>query len=117
MPGGRPTSYRPEYCETILDYVGRQGKSITQFASFIGVHKSSVYEWAKNIPEFSDALRQAAQDSESFWEDKYTNYIGDKNCNPALLQYYMAKRFKSFRKDSNEDEKPVPTRVIINVRS
>lgn len=66
---GRPTSYDPKYCQEMLDFFKRDftqeknGKieavdfpSIAGFAVEIGVAKSSLYEWAKKHPDFSNVL-------------------------------------------------------------
>ncbi len=34
-----------------------EGHSVTAFAGLIGVARSTVFKWAAEIPEFSDALR------------------------------------------------------------
>ena len=84
---GAPTKYRPEFCEDIITFFDREpfkvatddeGNALTtqtgkpllmacelptfeKFASDIGVHKDSIYEWAKVHPEFSDAKKIAQQ--------------------------------------------------------
>ena len=35
MPGGRPSSYKPEYCDTIVELM-RDGASIEEVAADIG---------------------------------------------------------------------------------
>lgn len=80
---GQPTKYRPIYCEWIVQYFedaqtvvaivddpggkgGTQTKletlrvpTIRGFAAKIGVGKSTLYGWAKEHEEFSDALARA----------------------------------------------------------
>ena len=55
-PGGRPTKFKPEYCEAIVEFMG-QGYSKTAFAGSIGVSRDTILEWAKGYPEFSGAAR------------------------------------------------------------
>lgn len=53
-PGGRPTKYKPEYCQLLIEHM-EKGFS---FRSFSGVIKTSIeciYHWRDTIPEFSDA--------------------------------------------------------------
>lgn len=57
-PGGRPSKYKPAFCTEIIELMG-QGYSLTAAASQIGVHKMTVYQWEKDIPEFSDAIKLA----------------------------------------------------------
>lgn len=54
-PVGRPTKYRDEYCEEIIED-GRAGYSITGFAGKIGVARSQIVEWAAKYPEFQIAI-------------------------------------------------------------
>lgn len=55
---GRPSEYRPEYCEAVIEYMG-QGYSLTAFAGSIRVARDTVYEWVKAHREFSDAVSRA----------------------------------------------------------
>lgn len=55
---GRPTSYDPVYCDKVIEYCS-QGLSLTAFAGNISVARSTINEWMKNFPEFSEACRIA----------------------------------------------------------
>lgn len=55
---GRPTSYKPEYCEQLIVHCG-EGLSFESFAGVVGAHRDSLYEWVKVYPEFSDAKKKA----------------------------------------------------------
>lgn len=52
---GRPTEYRPEYCELVIEKMG-EGFSLTAFAGYIRVARETIYEWIKVHREFSDAV-------------------------------------------------------------
>ena len=92
--GGRPTSYRSEYCCDIIAYftvppqqtiykrtyfpdgsiksedpviLPAQFPTFEGFAESIGVHKDTIYEWGKVYPEFSDSLARAKQIQEQIW--------------------------------------------------
>lgn len=83
MPAGRPSEYKEEYCQKVDEYLAsnkdeqvqvvKQANSdkgyemfenklkvrlptIEGFARFIDVNKTSLYEWEKIYPEFSNAL-------------------------------------------------------------
>ena len=58
MTAGRPTDYRPEYCDEVVSFMA-DGKHVIEFAAHVGVAKSTVYKWAEELPEFSDALKKA----------------------------------------------------------
>jgi hypothetical protein len=57
-PGGRPSEYRPEYCQAVIDCMA-QGFSLTAFAGSIRVAKDTIYQWVKVYPQFSDAVARA----------------------------------------------------------
>lgn len=71
-PGGRPSKYNPAFCDLVDEYLRTTGydqkhlPKIESFAIMLDVNKSTLYEWAKEHPEFSNALdkimkRQAEQ--------------------------------------------------------
>lgn len=89
---GRPTDYKEEYCEEIVEYFSEEpfterevthskknGESWTTyedvanafptfagFAAKIGVHRDTLNEWIKVHPEFSDAYNKAKDLQEEF---------------------------------------------------
>lgn len=69
MPAGRPTLYRPEYCEKVIE-LGKEGNSRVQIAAELGVAKSTLQEWEKEFPEFSVAITRAMTFSQAWWETK-----------------------------------------------
>lgn len=52
---GRPTLYRPEYCQRAIDFM-RQGYSVTALAGHLGVSKNAIYEWMAAHRDFGDAV-------------------------------------------------------------
>lgn len=66
---GRPTKYEPNWMLERIIEVGRLGGSKDKMASLIGVHIDTMYEWAKEHPEFSEALKIATQLSKVWWEN------------------------------------------------
>lgn len=75
---GRPTKYRPEYCEKILEFFsqapfqeikcpdtgnikrfGNPMPFLSTFAKEIGVNQDTLHEWSRVHPEFSEALKKA----------------------------------------------------------
>jgi hypothetical protein len=59
---GRPTSYKPEYCDSVIECMA-QGFSLTAFAGSILVARSSINNWMAEHPEFLEATKvgQAAR--------------------------------------------------------
>ena len=56
--GGRPTDYRPEYCDAVIAAMS-DGLSLTAFAGLIGQGRDTVYKWIRAHSEFSDAVSRA----------------------------------------------------------
>lgn len=67
MPAGRPSKYSPAYCNEVVEFLA-QGFSVSAFAGEIGVAASTVKLWAKDIPEFSDAVKRGQAKAIAFWE-------------------------------------------------
>jgi hypothetical protein len=57
-PGGRPTEYRIEYCEMVIEAMA-QGLSLTAFAGMIRKSREAVYSWISAHREFADAVARA----------------------------------------------------------
>jgi hypothetical protein len=60
--GGRPTKYDPSFVQEVYKYLEMTGRDqtslpkIESLALHLNVNKSTLYEWAKIYPEFSNAL-------------------------------------------------------------
>ena len=85
-PGGRPTKYDPEYCEQAIAFMS-QGYSITAFAGSIQVSRQTVYQWAEDHPEFSDALNVARSAAALWWENRLRDVAekGEGNATAAIF--------------------------------
>lgn len=89
---GRPTKYRDEYCQEAIDYLAK-GKSVTQLSAHIDVSKSTIYKWAEDHTEFSDALTRGQELSQAHWEGELCNMMYSKDVNAPLVKLYFANRF------------------------
>ena len=69
MPGGRPTDYKEEYCDSVIEF-GRQGFSRVQMAAEFEVAKATIQNWEKEHPEFLAAMTRAMTLSQAWWEKK-----------------------------------------------
>ena len=68
-PEGRPSDYKPEYCDLIIQAMG-EGVSLTGFAGMIGVSRECIYNWMTRHSEFSDAASRAKAARVLWWERK-----------------------------------------------
>lgn len=67
MAAGRPTKYKPEFCEMLIKHMTR-GLSFESFAGQCDTHFDSLYEWCKKYPEFSEAKKIGTAKSREVWE-------------------------------------------------
>lgn len=109
---GRPTAYKPEYCQMMLDFFDRDyteivdGKreasnfpSVAGFARKIGVAKSTLYEWAKHHEAFSNVLSQC-KDAQ---EDILINNSLKGGYNAPFAQFLL-KNTHGFRDKTEVDQ-------------
>ncbi len=92
MAGGRPTKYEESFKDAAEEFLST-GKSVTQLARHLNVAKSTVYKWAVENQEFSDALSIGREFSQAHWEDRLENMMFDKEINTPLVKLYFANRF------------------------
>lgn len=91
---GRPTDYRPEYCEQVIAW-GAEGKSLTWMAAQLDVARETIYAWEREVPEFSDALSRARAKCQAWWEDKGQDGLAAPMFNGGVWVKNMAARFKA----------------------
>jgi len=92
-PVGRPSMYRPEYCELAIE-IGKRGGGPNDIACEIGVLRENLYEWAKVHPEFLTALKQAKQHEQKWWENKGIEGLGADKFNAMVWKVSMQARFR-----------------------
>ena len=103
MPAGRPTKYDPAFCEQAIDFLA-QGYSVTAFAGSIRVARSTVYLWAEEHPEFSDALNIGQATSALWWEDRLRHTAATGEGNAASSIFALKNRAQEDWRDKHEHE-------------
>lgn len=85
-PVGRPSKYDPKYCDMAVEFL-RDGYSVTALAGKIGVARSTVFKWAEENEEFSDALKTGQALAALFWEDRLRDVAmtGEGNATAAIF--------------------------------
>lgn len=68
-PTGRPTLYRPEYCDRVIEFC-TDGKSLTAFAGEIGVGRRTISLWRTAHAEFDDACEVAKARACAWYEEQ-----------------------------------------------
>lgn len=70
-PGGRPTKMTPELLAKATEYVNggymvnEPVPTVVGLALYIDVRRSTVYEWVREYPEFSDIVDKVLEKQES----------------------------------------------------
>jgi len=64
MPAGRPTKYKTEYAERVMDYC-LLGATNEELARIFEVNVSTIDKWIRDIPEFSSAVKDGREDADA----------------------------------------------------
>lgn len=115
---GRPSKYSPAYCEEVIQFLA-QGHSVTAFAGEIGVARSTVFKWAAEIPEFSDALSIGQAKAVATWERVLLEIARNGGGNATAAIFALKNRApddwreKVVNEHTGPDGAPLVTRVEI----
>lgn len=115
MPVGRPTDYKPEYCELLIDHMKR-GLSFESFGAVVDCCEDTLHEWKKVHSEFSESYKKGEVYSRMLWEE--LGLVGTtegKNFNATTWIFNMKNRFKwKDRHDVTTDDKELKGLIEIN---
>jgi hypothetical protein len=100
---GRPTDYRPEYCERVIE-LGKLGKSHAQIAAALDVSRMTLYRWAEADPKFSDAITHARDLAQAWFEDKGQEGLTTPGFNASLWAKQVSCRFRDDYTDTQRRE-------------
>lgn len=93
MPAGRPTDYRPEFCEQVVEHC-RDGRSLASFCNEIGIARQTLYQWRARFSLFNDACSRALIAAQTWFEERCRNGLEDRNFNSRLAEFLMAAQFR-----------------------
>lgn len=104
-PVGRPSKYKPEYCDLLIQHMRDEGLSFESFGGVVDVCRDTLYEWANQHPEFSDAKKRGESHGRLYWEKRgrdgmYNETIKDddgmtvtRSINSTVWIFTMKNRF------------------------
>ena len=103
MPAGRPTKYKPEFCDTVVE-VGAKGDTLAAMAEACDVDRSTINDWMDQHPEFSRAVKRGLQKAQVWWEQKGKEAtVGEVDgFNATSYIFNMKNRFKDDWRDKHE---------------
>ncbi|NQX99779.1 MAG: hypothetical protein HRT70_01350 [Flavobacteriaceae bacterium] len=98
MAIGRPTSYREEYAEMLIQHMS-QGMTYTSFAGHpeVRVNVDTLYNWEKLHPAFSEAKSIGKAASEYFLLEAGHSSLFDKQNFNTTMWYMMMKNMHGWR--------------------
>jgi len=103
--GGGPTEYHPAHCEAVVE-LGSIGMEVVEIAVRFGVLKHTLYDWAKQHPDFARAFARAREGCEAY----HTALIREQMARPSMAgnatayMSYMARRFRGDWREVKEVE-------------
>jgi hypothetical protein len=103
MKTGRPTIYKPKYCDLMIEMLS-EGASFTEFRAAVGgVSRQTLSNWREQNPEFLDAYSRAEAIGQAYWEKRLrTEIMFDNKANAALVKLYFANRFNWHDKQATD---------------
>jgi hypothetical protein len=95
MPAGRPTKYKPEFCDIVIK-CGREGMGKAEMAAQLEIAYSNFDIWQHEHPEFQDAVKEAVRQSQAWWErqGRLATFGSIPGFNATSYIFQMKNRFK-----------------------
>jgi hypothetical protein len=91
---GRPTDYRPEMGEQIIDAMAT-GLSLDAAAAEIGISPRSAYQWQADVPEFAQAIETGRAKALLFWEKRAIAVASGESGNAQTISQALRNRSRS----------------------
>ena len=92
-PVGRPSKYRPEFCELIIE-LAKKGAGWAEWAIACGVDRPTLYYWGEQHPEFLTALSRAKIHEQAWWEREGRSGMRADKFNALVWKTSMQARFR-----------------------
>lgn len=110
---GRPTKYKPEFCERVLE-CGAEGMGKCEIAAELDIHYETFEAWQEKHPEFSEAVKAALRKSQAWWEKngRIATFGGCDGFNATSFIFNMKNRFKDDWRDKIEQEQSGRVTVV-----
>lgn len=101
----RPTKYDPAFCDQVRE-LAATGASKAEMALDLGIAYSTFDVWQNDIPEFSEAVKEAETISRGWWEKqgRLATFGGCEGYNATSYIFQMKNRFREDWNDKRELE-------------
>jgi len=95
---GRPTKYRKEYCEQLVEWM-REGKSFWTFASTIPCSIDTICEWTHQHEEFSEAKKVGKSLEQAWWDNLHRRCAATGEGNMTAIVWAQKNKFPKYYKE------------------
>ena len=92
-PVGRPSKYKPEFCERVIE-LASEGAGWAEYAADFGIDRPTLYDWAAAHPEFSTALTRAKVLEQAWFEREGRLNLKNREFNANLWSKSVSARFR-----------------------
>jgi hypothetical protein len=93
-PGGRPTLYRREMCDRLVEAMA-EGLTAEAAAARIGISARSLFNWQKQHPEFLQAIQEGRQRSQLWWEERAIAMANGESGNTQIVMLGLRNRSRA----------------------
>jgi hypothetical protein len=91
---GRPTNYKPEYCDKIIEIMA-QGYSLEAASAKLDIPHRCIYDWQAKHLEFSQAIHEGRIKALAWWEEKAMNTASGSPGNSQIISLGLRNRSRS----------------------
>ena len=112
MPGGRPSLYKPEYCEQVIEH-GKQGLSEVEIACAMDITRTTMRSWADQHPEFSSALTRAKEFEQAWFEKVGREALFADKFNAPVWKKSVEARFRDDYTERKEVENKGALEIVM----
>jgi len=120
-PLGRPTKYQEEFCTLAIDFLSL-GYSKEALAGYLHIAEDTLYDWIKNNPIFSEAVKEGVAQARLMWEQLGIKGSKGKvdNFNSVAWLFNMKNRFKwtdKIEMDHTSDGEKITGFVVVPAKA
>ena len=95
---GRHSTYQSYRCRELLEHM-RTGMSRLEAAHKMGLWDGTLKKWARDFPEFAEAMERGRELEEAWWREKGRANVDNNKFNHGLYIYMTANKFGWSRTD------------------
>ena len=91
---GRPTNYKPEYCDKIIEIMA-QGYSLEAASAKLDIPHRCIYDWQAKHLDFSQAIHEGRIKALAWWEERAMNTASGSPGNSQIISLGLRNRSRS----------------------